>query len=78
MQMLFGGTPEGSCPDQSVYKRTTGANSSWTVTNLQQVYQKQALRLNIALLHSNLRLFPLSLHLALEVNMDLLFRNTSG
>lgn len=74
--MLFGGTPEDSCPDRSVYKRTTGDNSSWTVTNLQQVYQKQALRLNIALLHSNLLLFPLSLHLALEVNMDPLFRDS--
>lgn len=62
-------------PKTAVLQETTGDNSSWAVTNLQQVYPKQALCLNIALLHSNLLLFPLSLHLALEVNMDPLFRD---
>lgn len=79
MQILLGGvcgeTPEASCPDQSVCARLRMTTVGWAATNLQNAYLRKALHVHLPLFPFQFALVSPFLHLALEVNMDLLFRD---
>lgn len=46
----FGETAEDSCPDRSVHRRLWVTTVGWAATNLENIYPKQDLCLNIPLL----------------------------